>query len=946
VKESETVVDPLGVKLLKAAAVGDLAEVDAALLQGADVNTAYDADVMGVILEADPDIAHSQLRLNCTNDPEYVFTVSDWVALPLGATALILASRGGHEQVLQRLLAEPGIDCNKGTKEAINTGRNRQTALHWACRLGIHPVVKVLISDDRVDVNCAMLTGFTPLAVAIQQGHLKVVNELLACPRTSFGIQFFAEEEEAKAYDEQHGLRLKTFGELGADVEAMNSSDCMVGMVLLFHAAGENRLDVMRRCLEVEGIRKFFFDPTVQAILPECFRGCSTALGCEHSPEVLRFWLETGLSPNDLTMDGSTMLDFAIKFRMVEHIRVLLMNKADSTELSPLQRAQLLGDAPAVKGLVLSGARCPMSELLSTSDEEIELYLPREVGGVQVLVGEGEYRVPGLDGLRYAQWRADDSKLNADAHPGCTSGIAYRTSMTLDAKCEQLVNFGEAVRGEDMGEGWVKVTVNKAIALGSDSVPALHRAALQGDDSAALVQVKKELSALSSRPEAARELLGDGKLPAAFYAVEVGHFKVAQLLFERAYGFKAALVKKLMAACKKIGKDAAQGERSFQVCLTLIKERVLEDDAAREAALAFLKPWCSSLIAVRYCDHWKGTEPGTMPPFQELKELCKQRIDAYYKRVDEKVTAAVLQQAGQIGDGVPYGHIRQDAPGLVPALKAYRDYAQRTPMSFDHEAMVAHAYALLGEGLCACFESDIRKVFQGASTKVVTAPPKSFQRMQNKLLNPSEHGDPAAQRPRCAKNVDVLRGCVVVKSVTELEAAYEKLAATFKVVRVKNTYGTSGTVGYRCLLVNFIYQPRLVWSQVFGDKVTFDFADWSGLFTKIPSRLEHDQTELGTMWLNYVQRSCSMTREFALQALQVVASESPDEPVRMVAELQLVLEPYYEGRKVSHFQYKVARCDTGPMEMVRDFSQECFLKEVRCDEILRALQQDARKKSK
>ena len=80
-------------KLLKGAALGDLVLVNSALSQGADVNAVYDAEVMGEALGADPEIKESQLHQSRLGDPDYVFSITEWVALPLDATALILASR-------------------------------------------------------------------------------------------------------------------------------------------------------------------------------------------------------------------------------------------------------------------------------------------------------------------------------------------------------------------------------------------------------------------------------------------------------------------------------------------------------------------------------------------------------------------------------------------------------------------------------------------------------------------------------------------------------------------------------------------------------------------------------------------------------------------------------------------------------------------------------------
>jgi len=236
-------------------------------------------------------------------------------------------------------------------------------------------------------------------------------------------------------------------------------------------------------------------------------------------------------------------------------------------------------------------------------------------------------------------------------------------------------------------------------------------------------------------------------------------------------------------------------------------------------------------------------------------------------------------------------------------------------------------------------------MFENTSVKVSMPAPKNLQRMQNKLLNPLEHGDPNIQRPRCAKNVDVLRGCVRVGSVSELREAFNRLSSTHKVVRVKNTHDPSSAAwngGYRSVLVNFIFDSGVTWQQLFGGKVTFDQRDWARMLQLKATPIEENQNLAGQLWtdLAFVEdwQLEELYTTFGLQGLQIISSEHPNETVKMIAELQLVLEPYFEGRAVSHLLFKVARCDTGSMEMVRDFFQEYFHKEHREDINLLAVQ--------
>ena len=74
-------------------------------------------------------------------------------------TCLMRAIRGNHEEVVDLLLAQPGID--------VNAKDNNRTALHYACHTGNIAILSKLLAVPGILLNERDNKGTTPITWAI-----------------------------------------------------------------------------------------------------------------------------------------------------------------------------------------------------------------------------------------------------------------------------------------------------------------------------------------------------------------------------------------------------------------------------------------------------------------------------------------------------------------------------------------------------------------------------------------------------------------------------------------------------------------------------------------------------------------------------------------------------------------------------------------------------------
>ena len=107
------------------------------------------------------------------NDPAVDF---NWVGEDRGDAPLHRACRFGHLEIVKVLLAQERIEVNKGNK-------GDASPFYISCREGHKEVVSLLLADPRIDPNKAKNDGATPFFMTCQNGHKEVVSLLLADPR-------------------------------------------------------------------------------------------------------------------------------------------------------------------------------------------------------------------------------------------------------------------------------------------------------------------------------------------------------------------------------------------------------------------------------------------------------------------------------------------------------------------------------------------------------------------------------------------------------------------------------------------------------------------------------------------------------------------------------------------------------------------------------------------
>lgn len=116
---------------------------------------------------------------------------------PSGVSGLMYAASGSHDDIVELLLLQPGVDINSPDSSVLAGG----TPLHWACsRSGNNRgLARLLAQPGMASLDVLDSNGCTPLMLAVRRGGVDSVRQLVASmflietqQRTSFGYRLLS----------------------------------------------------------------------------------------------------------------------------------------------------------------------------------------------------------------------------------------------------------------------------------------------------------------------------------------------------------------------------------------------------------------------------------------------------------------------------------------------------------------------------------------------------------------------------------------------------------------------------------------------------------------------------------------------------------------------------------------------------------------------------------
>mmetsp|Transcript_49443 Transcript_49443/g.115614 ORF Transcript_49443/g.115614 Transcript_49443/m.115614 type:complete len:811 (+) Transcript_49443:74-2506(+) len=473
--------------------------------------------------------------------------------------------------------------------------------------------------------------------------------------------------------------------------------------------------------------------------------------------------------------------------------------------------------------------------------------------------------------------------------------------------------FSALYRAQLLGDAaGVQDLVLSMEATPDDVVPSLHAVTLYAD----VARVKQDISALGDK---AKHMLDGGSLPAAYYAVELGFDNIARVLLIEAHGLPPRAVELAIAVTNVTPAPMnpyMPGMRTYLAAKALLTPiaATCGTRALAEGVLSFFLPWCGSAAALDFFT----TQP---VHFFDMCTLCSIRCQELCASIDGAISRPVLDKLADIKSEDSTEPVMQDSAGLLPELE-WGPHGDPFDMEecCNLEVYATRALAVLAFALDDIFQEDIRSTLKPLDIQeIVPAPPKTFQRMMNKMFSPAEHGSHTFTRPRCMRDLDVLRLSVSVRDAASMEQIIENVRARYDIVRVTNNHEPKGAFsGVRHTSVYFAYDSKVLFRDLFGCNPAASSED--GGSPDAGAGGELGACQRGRIWRDYMSLfGDTPDTERCMEPLWRIASLRREATVVLVGELQILMEPYAERWELLNHLYKISRCQT-PAELVRRYA--------------------------
>eukprot|EP01039_Chlorochromonas_danica_P022341 gene22341-biopygen5755 len=315
-------------EMVEAGKVDDLQELGAmgsiAKIASEDINRVFTADL-------------SDEEWGCKGVTALHISAAKGDLKMIGYTPLYAACEGNHAEVVKILLRDNRVDINKKNKLGY-------TPLHTVCERGHVEVLRTLLTSDRLEVNEVDKVGRTSLHIACKKGHKNMVNILLSDHR----VVDIVNKEAKDGHCPLHYACDKGYVEV-------------VVVLLLDNRVDVNKKEKKNECtpffiscyrIRVEVVKTLLESDRVDVNMDNKIGNSPLHGSCEVGRmEVVTLLLShSGEGVNDENKEGDTPLHIGCRRGDVEMVECLLdsgadINKQDEYGHTPLHKACGFGSA-------------------------------------------------------------------------------------------------------------------------------------------------------------------------------------------------------------------------------------------------------------------------------------------------------------------------------------------------------------------------------------------------------------------------------------------------------------------------------------------------------------------------------------------------------------------------------------------------------------------------